>query len=43
MRNVSFSVRKGEILGLGGLVGAGRSEVARLLCGIDQKDAGRYI
>jgi len=44
VKNVSFSVRKGEILGLGGLVGAGRSEVARLVCGIDKKDAGEiYI
>jgi ribose transport system ATP-binding protein len=41
VRNVSFRLRKGEILGLGGLVGAGRSEVARLICGIDKKDAGR--
>jgi ribose transport system ATP-binding protein len=40
VRNVSFRLHKGEILGLGGLVGAGRSEVARLICGIDKKDAG---
>ena len=33
-RNVSFSVRAGEVLGLGGLVGAGRSEVARAIFGL---------
>lgn len=40
MRNVSFDVKRGEILGLGGLVGAGRSEVARVLAGIDRPEAG---
>lgn len=34
-RKVSFSLKKGEILGFSGLVGAGRSEVARAICGID--------
>jgi rhamnose transport system ATP-binding protein len=38
--DVSFKVRRGEIVGLGGLVGAGRSEVARVLFGIDRADAG---
>ncbi len=38
--DVSFTVRRGEILGLGGLVGAGRSEVARSLFGIDPHDGG---
>jgi len=37
---VSFSVRAGEIVGLAGLVGAGRSEVARAIFGIDRPDAG---
>jgi ABC-type sugar transport system ATPase subunit len=40
IRNVSFQVREGEIVGLAGLIGAGRTEVARLLMGADQKTAG---
>jgi ABC-type sugar transport system ATPase subunit len=38
--DVSFTVRGGEILGLGGLSGAGRSELARSMCGIDPIDDG---
>ncbi len=41
--DVSFQVRRGEILGLAGLVGAGRSEVARVLFGIDRADAGEVL
>jgi len=41
--DVSFAVRRGEILGLAGLVGAGRSEVARSLFGIDPYDDGEVI
>ena len=40
VRNVSFAVRKGEILGLAGLMGAGRTEVARLVCGVDHLTDG---
>jgi ABC-type sugar transport system ATPase subunit len=39
-RDVSFSVRTGEIVGLAGLVGAGRTEVARVLFGLDRADSG---
>jgi len=42
--NVSFDLRKGEILGLAGLMGAGRTEVARLIFGADKKSSGEiYI
>jgi rhamnose transport system ATP-binding protein len=40
-RDVSFNLRKGEILGLFGLVGAGRSEVIRSLVGLDPRDSGK--
>ena len=38
--NVSFHARKGEILGLAGLTGAGRTEMARSMCGLDPLDSG---
>ena len=39
-RDVSFTVRAGEIVALAGLVGAGRSEVVRAVFGVDPRDAG---
>lgn len=39
-KNVSFNVRKGEIVGMAGLVGAGRSEVCRAIFGLDPLDSG---
>jgi ribose transport system ATP-binding protein len=41
--HVSFDVRRGEIFGLAGLVGAGRSELARMIFGLDPRDSGRLL
>jgi len=41
VRDVSFSIRRGEIVGMTGLVGAGRTETARLIFGADRADRGR--
>ena len=42
-REVSFALRRGEILGFAGLVGAGRSEVMRGLCAIDPIRSGQVV
>ena len=38
--DISFDVRRGEVLGFGGLVGAGRTEIARCIFGADRIDSG---
>ena len=44
LNDVSFSVREGEVLGFGGIVGAGRSELMRSILGLDPMDGGEiYI
>ncbi|MCW2270850.1 MULTISPECIES: sugar ABC transporter ATP-binding protein [Pseudomonas] len=40
VRDVSFEVRRGEIFGLSGLIGAGRTELLRLIYGADRADSG---
>ncbi|MFC0331323.1 sugar ABC transporter ATP-binding protein [Paenibacillus sepulcri] len=43
LHDLSFSLRKGEILGVAGLVGAGRTEMARAIFGADPIDAGDIL
>ncbi len=40
VKDVSFSVKAGEIVGFSGLVGAGRTETMRLIAGVDRRDSG---
>ena len=40
VRDASFQLRRGEVLGISGLVGAGRTELLRLVAGVDRADAG---
>jgi len=41
--NVSFTLRRGEILGLAGLVGAGRTELVRAIFGADRRNSGQIL
>jgi ABC-type sugar transport system ATPase subunit len=43
LKDVSFDVRRGEVLGLAGLVGAGRTEIARCIFGADRFDSGTIM
>ena len=41
--NVNLNIRKGEIVGLSGLAGAGRTELAHAICGFTKKDSGEIL
>jgi ribose transport system ATP-binding protein len=43
LHDISFTVRAGEVVGIAGLLGAGRSELARVLAGADRRHAGRIV
>jgi ribose transport system ATP-binding protein len=43
LKDISFSVQRGEILGIAGLLGAGRTELARLLFGADKIESGKIL
>ena len=43
VRNVSFSLRKGEVLGIAGLVGSSRTELVRLIAGVDRPSGGESL
>ena len=42
LRPVDLSLRRGEVIGVGGLLGSGRTELARLLFGLDRSDSGEF-
>ena len=43
LRDVSLTLRRGEVLGIAGLLGAGRTELARVIAGADIPDTGRIV
>ena len=43
LSNISFSLHAGEVLGISGLLGAGRTELARVIAGADRFDEGRLL
>ncbi len=43
VRDVSLELRKGEVLGIAGLVGSGRTELVKLLAGVDRPTGGRMV
>jgi ABC-type sugar transport system ATPase subunit len=43
LKDISLTLRKGEITGMAGLIGAGRTELCRAIFGIDQPDAGEIL
>lgn len=43
VQNASLSLRKGEVLGISGLVGSGRTELLRLIAGVDRRTSGKVI
>jgi len=43
VRDVSFTLNRGEVLGISGLMGAGRSELARILFGLDPYESGEIL
>ncbi len=43
LKNISFILRQGEIVGISGLIGSGRTEMARAIFGIDHYDSGEIL
>lgn len=43
VRGFNLSLRRGEILGIAGIKGSGRTEIARAICGVDAMDSGTFL